>query len=245
MDRAELGLRFAAPIATAPVEWVTSLAPVAYEAALAVMDSRVAAIARDEARECVWLLEHPPIYTAGTSSPENDLGPKDLPIFRTGRGGKLTYHGPGQRVAYVMLDLKRRKPDVRAFVAALENWVIATLADFGVAGERREERVGVWVLGAGDPKGVQHENKIAALGIRIRHWISFHGISINVAPNLDHFRGIVPCGIADARFGVTSLAKLGVPVVLERVDLSLRRNFELLFGPTVDGSLAGLPDRPA
>lgn len=220
---------------SAPVEWRVSAAPVPYERAMAEMEARVDAIARGAARECVWLLEHPPLYTAGTSAREADLldGGR-FPVFRTGRGGQYTYHGPGQRVVYVMLDLKRRRRDVRAFVGALEDWTIATLAEFGVAGERRADRVGVWVprpeLGAG------REDKIAAIGVRVRRWITFHGLSLNVAPDLDHFSGIVPCGVPG--HGVTSLADLGKPVPMARVDRALRRTFERLQSLSGDSSPA-------
>ncbi|MGA7269398.1 MAG: lipoyl(octanoyl) transferase LipB, partial [Aestuariivirga sp.] len=180
-------------------------------------------------RERVWLLEHPPLYTAGTSANPVDLvSPERFPVFATGRGGQYTYHGPGQRVAYVMLDLKRRGGDLRAYVAGLEQWIIETLAAFGVAGERREDRVGVWVR-RGD-----REDKIAAIGIRVRHWVSFHGISINLAPDLSHFDGIVPCGVRE--HGVTSLRDLGLNVSMAELDAALRRGFEAGFGPTVTAS---------
>ncbi|MDB5545843.1 MAG: lipoate-protein ligase, partial [Hyphomicrobiales bacterium] len=181
--------------------------------------------------ELVWLLEHPPLYTAGVSSKPGDLlDATRFPVFETGRGGQFTYHGPGQRVAYVMLDLKRRTPDVRAFVAALEDWITATLAAFNVRGERREDRVGVWV--ARPDKGAGAEDKIAAIGIRLRRWVTFHGISLNVEPELDHFGGIVPCGISVARYGVTSLVDLGLPITMPEVDSALRAAFEEIFGPT-------------
>jgi lipoyl(octanoyl) transferase len=193
------------------------------------MDEVVAGIAQGEIRERVWLLEHPPLYTAGTSANPADLvSPERFPVFATGRGGQYTYHGPGQRVAYVMLDLKRRGGDLRAYVAALEQWIIATLAAFGIAGERREDRVGVWVR-RGD-----REDKIAAIGIRVRHWVSFHGISINLAPDLSHFDGIVPCGVRE--HGVTSLRDLGLNVSMAELDVALRRGFEAGFGPTVTAS---------
>src|SRR5580693_5626401 len=171
------------------------------------MEARVAAIDAGQARELVWLVEHPPLYTAGTSAKPSDLLDARFPVHETGRGGQLTYHGPGQRVAYVMLDLKRRTPDVRAYVASLEEWIIRTLAAFNVRGERREDRVGVWVARADKGKGF--EDKIAAIGVRLRRWVSLHGISINVEPDLSHFTAIVPCGVADPRYGVTSLADLG------------------------------------
>ncbi len=183
-----------------------------------------------KAAELVWLLEHPPLYTSGTSGKEGDLLDPRFPLFTTGRGGQLTYHGPGQRVAYVMLDLKRRRPDVRAYVAGLEEWIIRTLDAFNVRGERREDRVGVWVRRP--DKGAGHEDKIAAIGVRLRRWVSFHGIAINVEPDLAHFSAIVPCGVIDPRYGVTSLVDLGLPVTMEDVDVALRRAFEDVFGGT-------------
>jgi lipoyl(octanoyl) transferase len=208
---------------------------VPYEAALAAMEERVAAIAAGEARELVWLLEHPPLYTAGTSARDEDLlVPARFPVHRTGRGGQYTYHGPGQRVAYVMLDLEHRTPDLRRYVAALEAWLIATLAAFNVRGERREDRVGVWVRRpekAPNPLGEPAEDKIAAIGIRVRRWVTFHGVSLNVEPDLTHFAGIVPCGVRG--HGVTSLADLGLIVSMPEVDAVLRESFEALFGPTV------------
>lgn len=212
-----------------PVEWRISDAPVDYEAALAAMDERVAAIAAGRAAEQVWLLEHPPLYTAGTSARDDELIEARFPVHKVGRGGQFTYHGPGQRVAYVMLDLNRRKPDVRAFVATLEEWIIRTLAAFNVRGERRDDRIGVWVRRP--DKGDGFEDKIAAIGIRIRKWVTLHGIALNVEPELSHFSGIVPCGVADARYGVTSLADLGIVVGMADVDMMLRREFEQLFGP--------------
>jgi lipoyl(octanoyl) transferase len=191
------------------------------------MDAEVAAIARGEAPELVWLLEHPPLYTAGTSARDADLiEPDRFPVYRSGRGGQYTYHGPGQRVAYVMLDLKRRGEDIRAFVAALEDWLIATLAEFNVKGERREDRVGVWVRRP--EKGQNVEDKIAAIGIRVRHWVTFHGISLNVDPDLSHFSGIVPCGVQE--HGVTSLVDLGLPVTMEDADIALKQAFAKVFG---------------
>ncbi len=195
------------------------------------MEARADAIAAGQAPELVWLVEHPPLYTAGTSAQDSDLVEARFPVHRTGRGGQFTYHGPGQRVAYVMLDLKRRNPDVRAFVAALEDWITATLAAFNIRGERREDRVGVWV--ARPDKGAGAEDKIAAIGIRLRRWVTFHGISLNVEPELDHFAGIVPCGISAARYGVTSLVDLGLPVTMPEADGALRAAFEEIFGPTV------------
>src|SRR5438477_3624726 len=210
------------------VEWLISDAPVPYPEAVAAMEARVADIAAQKAPELVWLLEHPPLYTSGTSGKPADLLGPSFPVFATGRGGQLTYHGPGQRVAYVMLDLKRRRPDVRAYVAGLEEWIIRTLAAFNVRGERREGRVGVWVKRP--DKGAGFEDKIAAIGVRLRRWVSFHGIAINVEPDLSHFAAIVPCGVADARYGVTSLVDLGHPVGLADVDIALRQAFEDVFG---------------
>jgi lipoyl(octanoyl) transferase len=178
----------------------------------------------------VWLLEHPSLYTAGTSAKDGDLVEARFPVRETGRGGQFTYHGPGQRVAYLMLDLKRRAPDVRRYVATLEDWLIRTLAAFNIRGERREDRVGVWV--ARPDKGAGAEDKIAALGIRVKRWVTLHGISLNVDPDLSHFTGIVPCGVADGRYGVTSLIDLGHVVTMPEVDMMLRREFEELFGET-------------
>ena len=211
------------------VEWRLSTEPVPYPEAVAAMEARVAAIAETGAAELVWLLEHPPLYTSGTSAKSEDLLDPRFPTFATGRGGQLTYHGPGQRVVYVMLDLKRRRPDVRAYVACLEEWIIQVLARFAVRGERREDRVGVWVRRP--DKGPECEDKIAAIGVRLKRWISLHGIAINVAPELSHFAGIVPCGIADPRYGVTSLHDLGHPVTMEQVDAALRQVFAEIFGP--------------
>ena len=212
------------------VEWRISPDSVPYPEAIADMEARAAAIADGKAAELVWLLEHPPLYTSGTSGKQTDLLDPRFPLFATGRGGQLTYHGPGQRVAYVMLDLKRRRPDVRAYVAGLEEWIIRTLDAFNVRGERREDRVGVWVKRP--DKGAGHEDKIAAIGVRLRRWVSFHGIAINVEPELSHFSGIVPCGVADPRYGVTSLVDLGLPVTMEDVDVALRQAFEQVFGAT-------------
>lgn len=208
-------------------EWRVSDLPVPYDEAVAEMEARAAAIAEGRARELVWLLEHPPLYTAGTSADVRDLiDPKRFPVFKTGRGGQYTYHGPGQRVAYVMLDLKRRKPDVRAFVEDLERWLIAALAEFNVTGELREGRVGVWVKRP--EKGLTAEDKIAAIGVRIRKWVTFHGVSLNVDPDLGHFTGIVPCGIS--QYGVTSLADLGLTATMADVDIALKRTFAEVFG---------------
>jgi lipoyl(octanoyl) transferase len=213
-----------------PVEWRVSDGLIPYETALAAMDARVAAIADGRAAELVWLLEHPPLYTAGTSAKAADLVEARFPVHDVGRGGQFTYHGPGQRVAYLMLDLKRRAPDVRRYVASLEEWLIRTLSAFNVRGERREDRIGVWVRRS--DKGAGAEDKIAAIGIRLKRWVSLHGIALNVEPDLSHFSGIVPCGVADARYGVTSLHDLGQLVSLPEVDMILRREFEALFGPT-------------
>src|ERR671928_786555 len=217
------------PRSAAPVGWRISDAPVDYEAAVAWMEARAEAIAEGRARELVWLLEHPPLYTAGAGArPEDLVDPDRFPVHKTGRGGQFTYHGPGQRVAYVMLDLKRRQPDLRRYVAALEAWLIATLAEFHIRGERREDRVGVWVRRPDKGEGV--EDKIAAIGIRVRRWVTYHGISLNVEPDLSHFSGIVPCGIR--QHGVTSLVDLGIPVTMPEADAVLRGAFERVFGPT-------------
>jgi lipoyl(octanoyl) transferase len=204
--------------AAGAVEWLTRGAPVAYPDAVALMEERVSAIARGEAPECVWLLEHPPLYTAGTSAdPAELIAPERFPVFKTGRGGRFTYHGPGQRVAYVMLDLSQRGRDVRAFVEALETWMIATLEKFGVTGARREGRIGVFVGNA----------KIASIGVRVRHWVTMHGVSLNVAPDLEHFSGIMPCGLSNP---VTSLAALGAETDMTLVDQALRATFVEVFG---------------
>lgn len=205
------------------IEWSISLDPVPYEEAVAAMEARVEAIRTDDAPELIWLLEHPPLYTAGTSArPDDLLEPERLPVYRTGRGGQYTYHGPGQRVAYVMVDLKRRQLDVRRYVNLLENWLIAALAEFNVRGERRDGRVGVWVAREGG-----REDKIAAIGVRVRRWVTYHGISLNVEPDLQHYAGIVPCGIAE--HGVTSLVDLGLPVGLEDVDVALKTTWHRIF----------------
>lgn len=230
-DRQSLDLTtFAHAEGGGEVEWRISASPVPYPDAVAEMETRAAAIAEGKAAELVWLLEHPPLYTSGTSGKEADLLDPRFPLFSTGRGGQVTYHGPGQRLAYVMLDLKRRRPDVRAYVACLEEWIIRTLDAFNVRGERREDRVGVWVRRP--DKGAGHEDKIAAIGVRLRRWVSFHGIAINVEPELSHFAAIVPCGVVDPRYGVTSLVDLGLPVTMEDVDVALRRAFEEVFGAT-------------
>lgn len=211
----------------ASVEWRIAEGLTAYDEAVAFMEARVAAIASGDAPELVWLVEHPALYTAGTSADMADLRDARFPVHQTGRGGELTYHGPGQRVAYVMLDLNRRRRDVRAFVQALERWIIATLAEFNIRGETREGRVGVWVKRP--EKGEGFEDKIAAIGIRVRRWVTFHGISLNIEPNLTDFGGIVPCGIADPRYGVTSLVDLGLPVTMPEVDIALRGAFGRIF----------------
>ena len=229
------------PADRASVEWQVSEELVGYEDALAAMDARVDAIARGEARELAWLLEHPPLYTAGTSAGAADLIEARFPVHEAGRGGQFTYHGPGQRVAYLMLDLRRRGPDVRRYVATLEEWIIRTLARFNVRGERREDRIGVWVRRP--DKGEGCEDKIAAIGIRVRRWVTLHGISLNVDPDLSHFGGIVPCGVADPRYGVTSLVDLGLPVTLPEVDAVLRDEFEALFGHTVGSTENRSPGR--
>jgi len=204
------------------VEWRISDGLVAYPQAVAEMEARAAAIAEGTAGEQVWLLQHPPIYTAGTSARDEDLIEARFPVYRTGRGGQFTYHGPGQRVGYVMLDLKRRKPDVRAYVHDLEEWLIRALAEFGVKGERREGRVGIWV------KRGSGEDKIAALGVRIKRWVTFHGVALNLDPDLSHFSGIVPCGVK--AHGVTSLADLGIIASMADVDVALKKSFGKIFG---------------
>jgi lipoyl(octanoyl) transferase len=214
------------------VEWRVEAGLTSYPDALAVMEERAAAIRDGRAGEMIWLVEHPPLYTAGTSAVATDLlQPDRFPVFEAGRGGEYTYHGPGQRVAYVMLDLKRRREDVRAFVAALEDWIIKTLAQFNIRGERRDDRVGVWVVRPDRPplpNGSPAEDKIAAIGIRLRRWVSFHGVAINVEPELGHFSGIVPCGISG--YGVTSLVDLGLPVTMADLDAALKSAFIDVFG---------------
>lgn len=209
------------------LEWRIDDTFVGYEEALAFMEARAAAIRDDDAPECVWLLEHAPLYTAGTSADAADLLDQRFPVHITGRGGEYTYHGPGQRIAYVMLDLKRRGPDVRRYVHSLEEWVIRTLAIFNVRGERREGRPGVWVRRT-DIGMPNREDKVAALGVRVRRWVTLHGLSINLEPDLSHYDGIVPCGIAE--HGVTSLAELGVTATMPELDMALREAFEEIFG---------------
>lgn len=211
------------------LEWKISDTPVDYAEAVAFMEDRAAAIRAGDAAECVWLLEHPPLYTAGTSAKDSDLlSDNGFPVHRTGRGGQFTYHGPGQRVAYVMLDLQARKPDIRGYVCNLEAWVIQTLASFNIAGERRDGRVGIWVDRAKE-QGPGREDKIAAVGVRVRRWVTYHGIAINQEPDLSHFEGIVPCGISDPALGVTSLADLGIHVAMPELDSAMIASFEDVF----------------
>lgn len=213
------------------VAWRFSDTPVDYPAAVAEMEARVAAIRAGSEPELVWLLEHPPLYTAGTSAkPEDLVAPERFPVYQTGRGGQHTYHGPGQRVGYVMLDLRRRGGDVRDHVTRLEHWMILTLARFNVTGERRPGRVGIWVDRGPHPLGGRREDKIAALGVRVRHWVAYHGVSLNVDCDLSHFGGIVPCGISEPRYGVTSLLDLGITATMPEVDAILRDTFAEAFG---------------
>jgi lipoyl(octanoyl) transferase len=225
------------PAGTLPVEWVVTPGLTQYADALSEMDARAEAIARGAAAERVWLIEHPALYTAGTSARDNDLIDARFPVHRAGRGGRFTYHGPGQRVAYVMLDLKRRRPDVRAYVATLESWLIETLKAFDVVGETRNDRVGVWVERPDKPpsaQGEMAEDKIAAIGVRVRRWATLHGVALNVNPDLGHFSGIAPCGVREPHYGVTSLADLGRRATMARTDAALRTAFETAFGPTFD-----------
>lgn len=213
------------------IGWATSPGLTAYEPAVAAMEARAAAIASGNAGELVWLLEHPPLYTAGVSAKPGDLlAPERFPVFRSGRGGQFTYHGPGQRVAYVMLDVRKRGRDVTRFVRDLERWLVAALDRFNVKGEVREGRVGVWVERKGP--GWAREDKIAAIGVRLKKWVSFHGIAFNVEPDLEHFSGITPCGISGPQYGVTSLVDLGLPATMADADAALRDAFESVFGPT-------------
>ena len=224
-----------------PVEWAVSEGYVDYQAAVAAMEARAAAIAAGDTGELIWLLEHPPLYTAGVSSKDGDLlDAARFPVHRSGRGGQFTYHGPGQRVAYVMLDLNQRGKDVRTFVRGLEQWIIGALAEFGVPADVREGRVGVWVVpdnrsaaSGMTSSGAVREAKIAAIGVKVRKWVSFHGISLNVEPDLEHFTGIVPCGIAE--HGVTSLVDLGVPATMDEADAALKTSFRRVFGPVREG----------
>jgi lipoyl(octanoyl) transferase len=227
-DRLDIGLLPDPELA--PVEWRLGEGLIPYDEALATMEQRAGAVAAGMAPELAWLLVHPPLYTAGTSAKPTDLIEPRFPVHQTGRGGQFTYHGPGQRVAYLMLDLRHRGNDVRRYVATLEEWMIRTLAAFNIRGERREDRVGVWVRRP--DKGDGREDKIAAIGIRVKRWVSLHGVALNVEPELAHFQGIVPCGVSEQRFGVTSLIDLGVPVTMLEVDMVLRRQFEALFGQT-------------
>ncbi|MGH6933437.1 MAG: lipoyl(octanoyl) transferase LipB [Dongiaceae bacterium] len=222
------GLAVVAVVAAGAVEWRAAAAPVPYPEAVQVMERRVAAIRAGTAPELIWLLEHPPLYTAGTSAKPGDLLRADrFPVHASGRGGQYTYHGPGQRVAYVMLDLQRRGPDLRRFVHGLEKWLIGTLAQFGIAGERRQGRVGIWVARPGG-----REDKIAAIGVRVRRWVSYHGVSINLNPDLEHFSGIVPCGVesgANSKYGVTSLHDLGVIATMGELDSAITKSFAETF----------------
>lgn len=210
------------------VEWIISSGLIEYPDALKAMDERVDLIQKGNAKELVWLLEHPPLYSAGTSAkPEDLLTPNRFPVFKTGRGGQYTYHGPGQRVAYIMLDLNRRRRDIRAFVSSLETWIINTLAKFNIRGERRSDRIGIWVRRT-DLNNPEREDKIGAIGIRIKRWVTLHGISINVSPDLEHFGGIIPCGIGG--YGVTSFEDIGQPLEFYDLDVELRTEFDQLFG---------------
>ena len=216
------------------VEWIISSGLIEYTDALKAMDERVDLIQKGNAKELVWLLEHPPLYSAGTSAkPEDLLTPNRFPVFKTGRGGQYTYHGPGQRVAYIMLDLNRRRRDIRAFVSSLETWIINTLAKFNIRGERRSDRIGIWVRRT-DLNNSEREDKIGAIGIRIKRWVTLHGISINVSPDLEHFGGIIPCGIGG--YGVTSFEDIGQPLGFYDLDVELRTEFDRLFGE--DGEMA-------
>jgi len=230
--RSDLKIGLLPTAGSPPVEWSAAHDAVDYETAVEFMSARAASIAQGQARELVWLVEHPPLFTAGTAAQPQELIEARFPVYTTGRGGQFTYHGPGQRVGYLMLDLKRRAPDVRRFVASIEEWIIRTLAAFNVRGERRDDRIGVWVQRP--EKGQCAEDKIAAIGIRVQRWVTLHGFALNVAPNLSHFSGIVPCGVSDRRYGITSLADLGLPVAMHEVDKVLRAEFEKLFGAVAE-----------
>ncbi|ATP12304.1 octanoyltransferase [Bartonella henselae] len=235
-DRSYLPDQFKAISGNPPVEWKVTNNLVEYPEALRYMQERVENILAQNAHEQVWLLEHPSLYTAGTSAKKKDLlTPHLFPVYEAGRGGEFTYHGPGQRIAYIMLDLKRRRQDIRAFISALEEWIIQMLAKFNIKGERREDRVGVWVQRhscQSTQNSLYSEDKIAAIGIRVRKWVSFHGVSINVDPNLAHYSGIVPCGITN--HGVTSFLDLGLPTKMHDIDIALKQSFEQIFGPIID-----------
>jgi lipoyl(octanoyl) transferase len=246
--RANLTIGLLPTAGAPPVEWRVSDGLIDYQSALDAMTARAAAIARGEAPELVWLLEHPALYTAGTSARPSELIDARFPVHSAGRGGQFTYHGPGQRVGYVMLDLKRRAPDVRRFVATVEQWLIDALAGFNVRGERRDDRIGVWV--PRPDKGAGCEDKIAAIGIRVQQWVTLHGFALNVDPDLSHFSGIVPCGVSEPRYGVTSLIDLGRTVSMAEVDSALRAAFAPLFGAvaathTVDSTENASPPRSA
>jgi lipoyl(octanoyl) transferase len=242
--RAALQASLLPPPGAPPVEWVVTPGLTQFSDALADMEARAEAIARGDAPERVWLIEHPPLYTAGTSAKDSDLIDARFPVYRAGRGGQFTYHGPGQRVAYVMLDLKRRRPDVRAYVLTLESWLIDVLKAFDIVGEARADRVGVWVARPDkprSPRGETAEDKIAAIGVRVRRWATFHGVALNVAPDLAHFSGIVPCGVAEGHYGVTSLVDLGRAATMAQADAALRAAFETTFGLTCDPPPAPRP----
>jgi lipoyl(octanoyl) transferase len=235
--RADVTIGLLPAAGSPPAEWRVSDGLVGYDEALAAMAARAAAIARGDAPELVWLLEHPPLYTAGTSARPEELVEARFPVHSVGRGGQFTYHGPGQRVGYVMLDLKRRAPDVRRFVFNLEEWIIRTLSSFDIRGERRDDRVGVWVRRPDKGRGC--EDKIAAIGVRVQRWVTLHGFALNVVPDLSHFSGIVPCGVSEARYGVTSLADLGRAAAMAQVDRALRAEFSNLLGDAADAQKLG------
>jgi lipoyl(octanoyl) transferase len=230
--RQTLNLGLLPPVGSAPIEWRISDMLVAYETAIATMEAHAARLAEGRAGELVWLLEHPSLYTAGTSAQRHDILKAQFPVFEAGRGGQMTYHGPGQRIAYLMLDLRKRGQDIRRFVATLEEWLIRTLNRFNLQAERREDRIGVWV--SRPDKGEGYEDKIAAIGIRVKRWVTMHGIALNIAPELSHFADIVPCGVHETHYGVTSFADLGHLITMPEVDMILRQEFEALFGPTED-----------